>query len=139
MAKVTAGNWSAHAPCTNALWLAYLADVVLSLKATGLTAYDKRALRGFRCGSEASLSPHEVMLEKEGFGRRRSVEVMRCPNLIALSESIGPWADPVQSIPKNKAVKNRPMVPCRKRALAAKSCTDLLFDEYFDGAWRSSA
>ncbi len=49
MAKLTRGDWAAHAPATNAAWLAYLACTAAGSAASpGVTAGDRRALRAFR-------------------------------------------------------------------------------------------
>lgn len=56
MAKLTGGDWAQHCPATNAAWLAYLADAVLSLKATPMSPQEKRQLRAFRCGHVASFN-----------------------------------------------------------------------------------
>ena len=48
MRGATGGDWRAHAPATNALWLAYLADVLLTAKPYPRSAAHVRALRGFR-------------------------------------------------------------------------------------------
>ncbi len=50
MRKATRGDWAAHAPATNCMWLAYLADTLLARKRVALDAAAKRALRAFRCG-----------------------------------------------------------------------------------------
>jgi hypothetical protein len=50
MRKATRGDWAAHAPATNCMWLAYLADTLLARKRVPLDAAAKRALRAFRCG-----------------------------------------------------------------------------------------
>ena len=48
MRKVTGGRWEAHQPATNALWLHYLADVLLNQKGVPLSGAQKRRLRDFR-------------------------------------------------------------------------------------------
>ncbi len=48
MAKIVKGDWSAHRPATNAAWVAYLADAVVTLKNTPMTAQEKRQLRAFK-------------------------------------------------------------------------------------------
>jgi len=50
MRRAVRGDWAAHAPATNALWLHYLADVLVSAKAPppGAGPDEGRALRGFR-------------------------------------------------------------------------------------------
>ena len=49
MQKLTRGDWAGHQPATNAAWLGYLADAVLTLKATPMGPPDKRQLRAFKC------------------------------------------------------------------------------------------
>ena len=49
MRKATRGEWAAHAPATNCLWLSYLADTLLARKRVPADAAAKRDLRGFRC------------------------------------------------------------------------------------------
>lgn len=49
MKAVTGGRWEEHQPATNALWLHYLADVLLSQKGVPLSSAQKRRLRDFRC------------------------------------------------------------------------------------------
>ncbi len=51
MRKATRGEWAAHAPATNCLWLSYLADTLLARKRVPLDAATKRDLRAFRCAS----------------------------------------------------------------------------------------
>ena len=50
MKRVTKGKWNKYCPKTNALWLHYLADTLLTDKAADmhLTGDQERALRGFR-------------------------------------------------------------------------------------------
>lgn len=48
MKKATGGDWAGFHPATNCLWLHYLADTLLQLKALPATADQKKALRGFR-------------------------------------------------------------------------------------------
>jgi serine/threonine-protein kinase haspin len=50
MRRAVRGDWAAHAPATNALWLHYLADVFVAAKAPppGAGPDEGRALRGFR-------------------------------------------------------------------------------------------
>ena len=48
MRKLLRRDWSAAAPRTNALWLHYLADVVLSEKSFPMEKAEKRALQAFR-------------------------------------------------------------------------------------------
>lgn len=54
MLKATRGDWAAPRPVTNAMWLRYLADVLLAKKAPGAAAgggwakHEARALRDFR-------------------------------------------------------------------------------------------
>ncbi len=50
MRKATRGDWAAHAPATNCMWLAYLTDTLLARKRVPLDAAAKRALRALRCG-----------------------------------------------------------------------------------------
>ena len=47
-----ARDWRAYAPRTNALWLHYLADVLLTRKTLPLDRADKRALQAFRARAE---------------------------------------------------------------------------------------
>ena len=49
MRKAARGEWAAHAPATNCLWLSYLADTLLSRKRVPADAAAKRDLRSFRC------------------------------------------------------------------------------------------
>ena len=56
MRKATRGEWAAHAPATNCLWLSYLADTLLSRKRVPADAAAKRDLRGFRCVAWATLA-----------------------------------------------------------------------------------
>ena len=51
MRKATRGEWAAHAPATNCLWLSYLADTLLARKRVPLDAATKRDLRAFRCAA----------------------------------------------------------------------------------------
>ena len=53
MRKATKGKWAAFCPATNALWLHYLADILLSCKANGWQPQATRSLRDFRCASPA--------------------------------------------------------------------------------------
>lgn len=48
MAKATNGDWSKHAPETNALWLRYLADCLLEDKRFACTAEQTAELKAFR-------------------------------------------------------------------------------------------
>ncbi len=48
MQKLTKGDWAAHTPATNAVWLGYLTDAMLSLKQAPLSAQAKRHLRAFK-------------------------------------------------------------------------------------------
>lgn len=50
MQKVTRGDWRQHAPATNALWLHYLADIMLNhkLPQTACTGDERLQLRNFR-------------------------------------------------------------------------------------------
>ena len=48
MRKAVKGDWSAYAPQTNALWLSYLADTLLTKKDIPLGREEKGALRAFR-------------------------------------------------------------------------------------------
>ena len=61
MRKATKGRWEGFHPATNALWMHYLADTLLNLKAFPLDASQKRQLRDFRympCHLTASQLPH---------------------------------------------------------------------------------
>lgn len=61
MRKATKGRWEGFHPATNALWMHYLADTLLNLKAFPLDAGQKRQLRDFRymlCHLTASQLPH---------------------------------------------------------------------------------
>ena len=49
MRKLTKQRWEAYCPGTNALWLHYLAEILLTLKACPCKASQTRALRDFRC------------------------------------------------------------------------------------------
>ena len=51
MRKAAKGRWEGFHAATNALWMHYLADTLLSLKAFPMDAGLKRKLRTFRCGS----------------------------------------------------------------------------------------
>jgi len=46
--KAVKADWSRFAPATNALWLAYLADTLLSKKAVPMSREERGALRAFR-------------------------------------------------------------------------------------------
>ena len=48
MRKATKGKWTAFCPATNALWLHYLADILLSCKAVAWQPQDVCSLREFR-------------------------------------------------------------------------------------------
>ena len=48
MAAATGGDWSRHAPETNALWLHYLADCMLEDKRFARTAEQTAELKAFR-------------------------------------------------------------------------------------------
>lgn len=48
MQKLTKGAWAAHSPATNAAWLGYLVDAVLTLKQAPMSPQEKRALRAFK-------------------------------------------------------------------------------------------
>ena len=48
MRKLLRGSWEAHAPSSNALWLHYLADVLLQYKTATASPAEKRELRSFR-------------------------------------------------------------------------------------------
>ena len=48
MRKATKGRWEGFHPATNALWMHYLADTLLSLKAFPLDPSQKKRLRDFR-------------------------------------------------------------------------------------------
>ena len=50
MRKATKGRWEGFHAATNALWMHYLADTLLSLKAFPMDAGQKRQLRTFRWG-----------------------------------------------------------------------------------------
>ena len=50
MRKATKGRWEGFHPATNALWMYYLADTLLNLKAFPLDPSQKKRLRDFRCG-----------------------------------------------------------------------------------------
>ena len=48
MRKATKGRWEGFHPATNALWMHYLADTLLSLKAFPMEPSQKKQLRDFR-------------------------------------------------------------------------------------------
>ncbi len=48
MRKATKGKWEGFHPATNALWMHYLADTLLNLKAFPLEPSQKKRLRDFR-------------------------------------------------------------------------------------------
>ena len=48
MRKATKGRWEGFHPATNALWMHYLADTLLNLKAFPLEPSQKKRLRDFR-------------------------------------------------------------------------------------------
>ena len=50
MRKVTKGRWEGFHPATNALWMHYLADTLINLKALPLDPSQKRQLCDFRYG-----------------------------------------------------------------------------------------
>ncbi len=55
MAKLTGGDWAKFEAATNATWMAYLVDVVLTLKTSlKLKQQDKRELRAFKCETDTS-------------------------------------------------------------------------------------
>ena len=56
MRKATKGRWDGFHPATNALWMHYLADTLLNLKAFPLDPSHKKQLRDFRLGFEESSS-----------------------------------------------------------------------------------
>ena len=57
MRAKTRGRWEGFHPVTNALWLHYLADVLLSCKKPPACGSEQaRALRGFRCGGTLRLA-----------------------------------------------------------------------------------
>ena len=49
MRKAVAGQWERYCPATNALWLHYLTEMLLTTKACPCQASETRALRDFRC------------------------------------------------------------------------------------------
>jgi serine/threonine-protein kinase haspin len=61
----TGGNWAAHAPATNALWLAYLAETALAHKAAGARCGGeaRAALRRFRRRALAAGSAAELVFD----------------------------------------------------------------------------
>jgi hypothetical protein len=48
MRKATKGDWAGFHPATNCLWVHYVADTLLSLKAFPSNPDQKKQLRGFR-------------------------------------------------------------------------------------------
>lgn len=48
MKKATKGEWAGFHPATNCLWVHYLADTLLQLKAFPCSPDQKKALRSFR-------------------------------------------------------------------------------------------
>ena len=74
MRKATKGRWEGFHPATNALWMHYLADNLLNLKAFPLEPSQKKRLRDFRqgfacfharlhsCGTNSRVSVTEMQL-----------------------------------------------------------------------------
>ena len=63
MRKATRGDWSVYTPSTNALWLHYLADVMLTRKRPASSADGLRALRAFRKRALAAGSAGDLLLD----------------------------------------------------------------------------
>jgi serine/threonine-protein kinase haspin len=61
MRKATKGTWERHCPKTNALWLHYLADCLLSDKEFPMTAGQKADLKGFKKRAMGYKSANEAL------------------------------------------------------------------------------
>ena len=72
MRKATKGMWERHCPKTNALWLHYLADCLLSDKEFPMTAGQKADLKGFKKRAMGYKSANEALWDDMFVGVWRS-------------------------------------------------------------------
>ena len=72
MRKATKGTWERHCPKTNALWLHYLADCLLSDKEFPMTAGQKADLKGFKKRAMGYKSANEALWDNMFVGVWRS-------------------------------------------------------------------
>jgi serine/threonine-protein kinase haspin len=75
MRKATKGTWERHCPKTNALWLHYLADCLLSDKEFPMTAGQKADLKGFKKRAMGYKSANEALWDNMFVGVWRSSRV----------------------------------------------------------------
>lgn len=116
---------------------AYLADAVLSLKATPMSAMDKRQLRAFRCvygmivvhPPDDQLPIYSLLPPRELLcGVPASKRLCGRPPVFKCAAH--------QSVPDDlSSPEGCNSLLRRKRALASSSCAELVFDEYFEGLW----
>ena len=64
MRKATRGDWQEHRPKTNALWVHYMADILLNQKQWGGTAAELRRLKRFRRAALGYASAAEAVWDE---------------------------------------------------------------------------
>jgi serine/threonine-protein kinase haspin len=64
MRKAVKQDWAAFQPATNCLWLAYLAEVLLTQKEWGASREERGAVRGFRSRAAKFKRASEALLDE---------------------------------------------------------------------------
>lgn len=115
MRDLTEGDWAGSYPATNAMWVAYLADTLLT----------KKQLPGGRKTDTRCL-----------YQLQRACLHARQPG--GPKQAVAGQASLLHARAGVSSAQKRQLREFRKRAVAASSCGELIWDALFEGLWRAS-